>query len=106
VTDYGGVAYWAKRLGLALPPTRVRAPYSEADAKTEAAAVIREHGRFPSERALRRLGYSRLATAVRNAGGSTAFLARHRLADRPAPAPMAEGEGHETQDGNAPTQEA
>jgi hypothetical protein len=79
VTDHGGVPFWAKRVGLPVPEARERRSYSDDDAVRDAAAVIAKYGRLPGEPTLRRLGYARLATAVRRAGGAAAFCRRHGI---------------------------
>jgi hypothetical protein len=79
VTVYGGCTRWAARLGLPLPTTRLRQPYSEDEMREEARRIVVALGRLPGERALRQLGHPRLATAVRHAGGARAFCARHGL---------------------------
>jgi hypothetical protein len=85
ITDHGGVGYWAERIGLPLPTGRRRDPYTDTAALTDAEAVIRLLGHLPGERTLRRMGYARLATTVRRAGGSAKFAAAHGL---PGPPPL------------------
>ena len=72
ITDHGGIAYWARRLGMPLPDSRDRPAYTELNAIVDARVVISELGYLPSEPRLRRLGHPLLATHVRAAGGATA----------------------------------
>ena len=79
VTDLGGTAYWAERLGLPIRSRQDKTPYTEADALRDAQRVITEHGRLPGVRKLRALGYARLASAVQAAGGASRFSLLHNL---------------------------
>lgn len=79
VTELGGVPYWAEVLGCELESSRRREPYTEDDAMRDARAVIAQEGRLPGECALRALGYGRLATRVRQAGGARVFRTQREL---------------------------
>jgi len=74
-----GVAYWADRLGLDVEETRLRLPYSEADALRDARAVIAQEGYLPGEHVLRRLNFTKLATAVHKSGGAARFRELYNL---------------------------
>lgn len=80
VTAYGGLAYWADRLGLTLSPRQLaKHAYPTAVAVEEARGIIESLGRLPGPRRLRELGYGRLATAVKSTGGSARFRSAHEL---------------------------
>jgi len=74
-----GVGYWAGRLDLPVQGPRLRRRYGIADAVRDAERVIESQGRLPGEKALRRLGYQRLATVVRQSGGAAEFCRRNGL---------------------------
>ena len=80
-----GVAYWADRVGLPVPASRVPTPYTTTDAIRDAQAVIDAIGRLPGEPTLRKMGLNRLATVVRNAGGSAKFTIAHDLSPHRQP---------------------
>lgn len=79
VVDLGGVAYWAERIGLPVPASRQRMAYTLDDAVRDARQVVDLAGRLPGEPVLRAMGYARLATVVRNAGGAARFASEHGL---------------------------
>jgi hypothetical protein len=79
VTDYGGVRYWATRLGLDLPAHRHHTTYSIDDALEDARSVVARLGYLPGEPTLRRLGMNRLATVVRASGGARKFAEQYNL---------------------------
>jgi hypothetical protein len=80
VTDYGGVPYWAERLGLSVSPRQLsREPFDMATAVAQAMAVIDDEGFLPGARTLRGQGLGRLATVVQAAGGARAFSRAHGL---------------------------
>jgi hypothetical protein len=81
VNELGGPAYWADVVGLPLPASRLQTPYETTDAIRDAQSVIAALGYLPGEPTLRRLGYGKLATRVRQTrGGAAAFVVRHGLA--------------------------
>ena len=75
VADFGGAAYWAHELGMAV--RQDRSPYDVADAVADARQVIAEEGYLPNAKRLTELGYARLAKAVRKTGGAAAFQREH-----------------------------
>lgn len=80
VSELGGIEFWANRIGLPVPPGRRPAAYDTAAAVRDARAAMGEAGgRLPGEARLRRMGYPRLATRVRQAGGAARFAAAHNL---------------------------
>ena len=81
----GGVAHWAERVDLPVPTSRVHTPYTTIEAIRDAQAVIDVIGHLPGEPTLRKMGLNRLATAVRNAGGSAKFTIAHDLSPHRQP---------------------
>lgn len=79
VRDFGGVAYWAQRVGLRLRPGQDRAPYGAQDAVLDTKAVIAAEGHLPNAKRVRELGYPRLSTYIGRCGGVARFLTKHRL---------------------------
>jgi hypothetical protein len=80
VRELGGHTYWAEVIGLPLPLRRQRTTYGEDDAIRDALTVVSSKGHLPGEPTLRRMGYGRLATRVRQTpGGAEAFAAQHKL---------------------------
>jgi hypothetical protein len=85
VANHGGPDRWAARLGLALKPSQLaHRPYREDEALDDARQVIATIGWLPGAAKLRRMGYGRLATAVKNARGAERFCASHALPHRGA----------------------
>lgn len=77
---YGGVAYWAGRLGLSLTARQLaKMTYTHDEAVTDARLVVATLGYLPGSRRLRAMGLGRLATAVQSAGGAGRFAAHHQL---------------------------
>lgn len=83
IKRHGGAAWWARELGIELRPGQDRAPYSEADALTEAKELVEELGYLPGQRKARELGYGRLATHISRRGGAREFARRHELPQPP-----------------------
>jgi hypothetical protein len=80
VLDYGGIRYWAARLGLELSARQLaKVPYPTSAAVAEARELIDRVGHLPGPRLLRELGHGRLASAVKAAGGSARFRTDHGL---------------------------
>ena len=79
VLRHGGVDRWAAALGLRLLSGRSRSPYSTHRALRDAREVIAAEGRLPNQKRLSELGFSRLGTAVAQAGGAGAFCRQHGL---------------------------
>ena len=79
VRDHGGHLYWAEALGKTVSSAQQPRGVPVDDLVREARAVIAEHGRLPNQEMLRILGFPRLATAVKRAGGARKFMQRHGL---------------------------
>jgi hypothetical protein len=83
VANHGRARYWAARLGLALAPSQVaHLRYEEHKAVDDARQVIAKVGWLPGDAKLRRMGYGRLASAVKASGGAARFCAVHALPGR------------------------
>lgn len=84
ITAYGGVVYWAEKVGAELGPGQNREPYLMTEALAEAREVIEQLGYLPGLDTLRELGHFRLVTVVRAHGGAAKFCAEFGLT-RPSP---------------------
>jgi hypothetical protein len=72
--EAGGVSAVAARNGLALSARQAQADYSAEMARRDVAKVVRAEGYLPGINRLTQLGWTRLAGAVRRAGGASALL--------------------------------
>jgi hypothetical protein len=79
VRDHGGHLYWAQRLGKSLRSAQQPRDMAIDELIAQAREVIAQHGRLPNQERLRILGYARLATAVKRAGGAQRFVEEHGL---------------------------
>lgn len=80
IVSYGGVRYWADRLGLQMRPRQL-GPINIAEEALErqARTLIEELGYLPGANKLRQLGHRELALAVLHAGGARAYCEREGL---------------------------
>jgi hypothetical protein len=79
MSDFGGIAYWAHRLGVSLRPGQEREAYLVEDALRDARAVYEQEGLLPNTKRLRALGFNRLASFIEREGGVARFAAKHGI---------------------------
>lgn len=79
VRDHGGHLFWAQQLGKSLRSAQEPRGVPVEELVAQAREVIAARGRLPNQETLRILGYARLATVVKQAGGAKKFRGKHGL---------------------------
>lgn len=79
VRDHGGHLYWAEAMGKTVRSAQQPRSVPTDELVAQAREVIAARGRLPNQEMLRILGYARLATAVKRAGGARKFMLKHKL---------------------------
>jgi hypothetical protein len=75
VSRYGGITYWAERMGVRTRPGQRRGGYDERQARLDTEELIARLGYLPNARRIRAEGFPRLASLVNRRGGARGWLA-------------------------------
>lgn len=86
VSRYGGISYWAERMGVRLGTGQNRSHYTEYNARLDTEEVIGRLGFLPNVNRIRAEGFGRLASFInRRGGGVRAWLEHIERTDPPSP---------------------